>query len=110
MEKHLKVLKEAFDYNQTDKVILIDDGTVFLPQAKNLAVDYARKKGLKWKMVTRKAIEQTKPVTGGTDNPDGKKTDATGTGGTDNPDGKKPDATGTGGTKGGATKKETGKK
>jgi len=73
MKKHLKVLKEAFDYNQTDKVILIDDGTVFLPQAKNLAVDYARKKGLKWKMVTRKAIEQTKPVTGGTDNPDGKK-------------------------------------
>ncbi len=94
MKKHLKVLKEAFDYNQTDKVILIDDGTVFLPQAKNLAVDYARKKGLKWQMVTRKAIEQTKPVTGGTGNPDGKK----------------PDATGTDGTKGGATKKETGKK
>ena len=95
LKKHLKALKEAFAYNQTDKVILIDDGTVFLTEAKNLAVDYARKKGLKWQVVTRKDIEQTEPVTGGT-------------GETDNPDGKKTDATGTGETKGGATKKETG--
>ncbi len=59
MEKHLNVLKEAFEYNQVDAVILIDDGTVFLTKAKNLAVDYARKKGLKWQIVKREDLNQS---------------------------------------------------
>jgi len=47
-------IKKAFAYHKdTDALIVTEDGNIFLPQAKNFAIDHARKKGIKWFEVKR---------------------------------------------------------
>ena len=41
-------IDEAFKLNKTEALYVLADGTIFTAEAKNLAMDYARKKGLKW--------------------------------------------------------------
>ncbi len=51
-------IKEAFAYHKdTDALIVTEDGNIFLPEAKNFAMDHARKKGIKWFEVKRKDYE-----------------------------------------------------
>lgn len=58
MEKqHLNRIKEVFkNYPQEDKIILVSDGHVFLMNAQSLAIDHARRNGLKYEIVHRNQI------------------------------------------------------
>lgn len=57
----LKAAKEAFDYHkEVDEVLVVSDGNVFLPAAKNLAHDHARRISGKVNTITRKEAETGK--------------------------------------------------
>lgn len=53
MEKqHLNRIKEVFkNYPQEEKVILVSDGHIFLMNALSLAIDYARRNGLEYRII-----------------------------------------------------------
>lgn len=62
MEKqHLNRVKEVFKTNpQEDKIILASDGHVFLMNAQSLALDHARRNGLKYEIIHRNDISSKK--------------------------------------------------
>lgn len=53
-----KAAEAAFNFNKkADALIITGDGHAFLPKAKNLAINHANRKGVKWQALSREEFE-----------------------------------------------------